>query len=179
MNLCDLRDGSRALITFGENSEIRPLAKIEATETCVVWIFLRSDGAHLSVQGKTSDLENLHFEYRRNQPLGSIWDEARIRIARHQGYRNPEQHACYVINQPIGSRADRKAYLVETQLCESNYPRAIKNKYNGFKRLHVGASLPKSAKFFFSPRRTLEIPGAFAFEIPLGRLIAKFSDGAM
>src|SRR6266511_2867514 len=88
------------LLCLNYRDEVRPFAKLVETDRRVVFAFLTDDGFHLSLHRKPSETQT-HIEYSSRQPRGSVWDSARIGIAQKLGYREPEKHACYFVNEPL------------------------------------------------------------------------------
>ena len=77
------------------NGEVH--GKITPRPRGIVFALCDKKGTHLSISKKTDS--TFHVELSSDQPLGSVWDEARIGIARGLGWRRAERHANYVINR--------------------------------------------------------------------------------
>jgi hypothetical protein len=86
------------------NGEVH--GKITARPRGIVFSLCDEKGTHLSISKKTDN--SFHVEVSSDQPLGSIWDDARIGIARGLGWRGAKRHANYVINRayPLPSPVD-------------------------------------------------------------------------
>lgn len=85
------------LLCFGSHGVIRPFAKLSETSQRVIFVLLTDDGFHLSLHRKRGTHET-HIEYSSRHPIGSVWDDARVGIARGCKWNQAQKHACYVLN---------------------------------------------------------------------------------
>jgi hypothetical protein len=72
-------------------------AKISVRPKGLVLAICDGRGMHLSITRKSDSA--FHVEVSSDQPLGSVWDEARIGIARSLGWARAERHANYIVNR--------------------------------------------------------------------------------
>ena len=85
----------KQIILVRINGEVH--GKITSRARGIVFALCDEKGTHLSVSKKTDSA--FHVELSNDQPLGSVWDEARIGIARGLGWRRAERHANYLVNR--------------------------------------------------------------------------------
>lgn len=72
-------------------------AKISVRPKGLVLAICDGHGMHLSITRKSDSA--FHVELSSDQPLGSVWDEGRIGIARSKGWARAERHANYIVNR--------------------------------------------------------------------------------
>ena len=81
------------------NGEVH--GKITPRSRGIVFALCDDKGTHLSISKKQESV--FHVEVSSDQPLGSVWDHARIGIARGCGWPRAERHApCRLFRRPRG-----------------------------------------------------------------------------
>jgi hypothetical protein len=106
------------------NGEVH--GKITPRPRGIVFALCDKKGTHLSISKTDS---TFHVELSSDQPLGSVWDEARIGIARGLGWQRAERHANYVINReyPLPPQSDPFELV---RFGRSGLPSKQKDKYD-------------------------------------------------
>jgi hypothetical protein len=136
----------------------------------LVFIVRDEDGTHLTIWLK-SDI--FRFEFSSDKPVGSIWDEARRKIARDHpdcGYRDWQKHGNYIVNRTLDYFADSNIPLISLSM-----PRAIRSPKPSLQsKPAIRITAPSSVfdlSIYFSPARSMIIPDSVAFEGQIGRLL--------
>ena len=71
--------------------------KIQIRPKGVVFALCDPRGMHVSVTKKAET--KFHVEVSSDERRNSVWDEARIGVARGLGWRSPERHTNYIVNR--------------------------------------------------------------------------------
>jgi len=146
-----------------------PIANIEDTENRVVFSLRDNEANHVTVSRNPATLE-YNFEVSSGQPVGSVWDEARVRIARYEGYKNPEKHANYHMNEPLTNRADIGISLITYNLPVPFKP--MKNKHSKLPGIRLKSPAPLyEISLYFSPKRIYTNEFSQNYEAAIGRLV--------
>ena len=114
------------------NGEVR--GKITPRPRGIVFALCDDDGTHLSISKKQESA--FHVEVSSDQPLGSVWDEVRIGIARGRGWSRAERHANYPINREYPLPAPSDPFTLE-RFDRPRLPPDQKAKYDGMPALEL------------------------------------------
>ena len=139
-------------------------AKITSRPLGIVFALCDEKGTHLSLSKKEDGQRQV--ELSSDQPLGSVWDEARVGIARGFRWPRAERHANYVINRqyPLPAPFDP---LMLARFCRPSPPPEQKGKYEGMPALKLSSRIPWDAlDLSLSFRETVDSESAVSF--PLG-----------
>ena len=94
------------------------VASIFSRPRRIVFALRDNHGSHLTIWKKN---DGFWFEYSSDKPLGSVWDEARRRIAQECGYKEWQKHANYIVNRPLTVVAGSTVNLISFSM-----PRLLK-----------------------------------------------------
>ncbi len=94
------------------------IASICSRSDRIIFALRDNDGSHLTIWKKD---DGFWVEYSSNKPLGSVWDEARRRIAHGCGYPKWRKHANYILNRPLSVVANSTVNLITFSM-----PRSLK-----------------------------------------------------
>jgi hypothetical protein len=122
----------KQIVLMRINGEVH--GKITPRSRGIVFARCDDEGTHLSISKKTDSA--FHVEVSSDRPLGSIWDEARIGIARGLGWRRPERHANYVINREYSLPAPSDPFSL-VGFGRPRLPPDQKAKYDGMPALNL------------------------------------------
>jgi hypothetical protein len=113
------------------NGEVH--GKITPRPRGIVFALCDDEGTHLSISKKQESA--FHVELSSDQPLGSVWDEARIGIARGRGWPRAERHTNYVSNREYPLPAPSDPLTLERG--RPRLPPDQKAKYDGMPALNL------------------------------------------
>jgi hypothetical protein len=132
------------LLCLDYKHDIRGFARLSETSKRVVLALLTDETYHLSVHRGPQDHE-MHVEYSSGNPIGSVWDGARIGIAEKLGYRQPERHACYLVNCTLTGLSEINTPIVSQQWSFDSFSRTMPSRHARLPRI----CLPLNAKSFW------------------------------
>ena len=159
------------LLCLDYNDDIRGFARLSETSERVVLALLTDENYHLSVHRGPHDSET-HVEYSSGKPLGSVWDSARIGIAQKLGYRQPERHACYLVNRTLTALSEMNLPIVSQRWSFESFSSTIPPRRARLPRI----CLPLRAtsfwiSFYFAPSNPDMVPpGCTMLQTALGKL---------
>jgi hypothetical protein len=144
------------------------VAHIKDSRTKLQFSLRDDDGTHLTIWLKD---RVFRFECSSAQPVRSVWDESRRRIARDiLEYPKWRKHANYFVNRTLDYFADSSVPLVT--FCMPRRLKPHRPSLRSKPALHVSAPTPRfDLSLYFSPSRSISIPSSVAFEGQIGRLI--------
>lgn len=144
------------------------VANIEDSAERILFILRDDVATHLTIWSQGG---MFRFECSSTQPVGSVWDEARVGIARDiLHYKKWQNHANYFINRSMDHYADSDIPLVSFSMPRDIKP--IKSAHRTKPGLNLFAPAPCfDLSLYFSPSRTTVIPHSVVFEGQIGRLI--------
>jgi hypothetical protein len=127
-----IKQMAKQIVLVRINGEVH--AKITSRPRGIVFALCDEKGTHLSLSKKTDSA--FHVELSSDQPLSSVWDEARIGIARGLGWPRAERHANYVINRQYPLPAQFDPFELVSFCRPSPLPEQ-KSKYDGLPALNL------------------------------------------
>ena len=110
--------------------------KISQTERGFYFALCDQHGTHVSISRAPDS--RMHVEISSDEPLGSVWDQVRIGIARDQGWLNAARHANYLVNRLYDIPKSEPLLLVAFERPEQ--PPEQKAKYRNLPRLCLKAT---------------------------------------
>jgi hypothetical protein len=130
--LKEKKEMPKQIVLVRINGEVH--GKITPRPRGIVFALCDDEGTHPSISKKTDSA--FHVEVSSDRPLGSVWDEARIGIARACGWQRPERHANYPINReyPLPASSDPLSLVC---LGRPRLPPDQKAKYDGMPALDL------------------------------------------
>ena len=155
-------------LTYRDN--VHEFAKMCETNKRVILALLTADGFHLSLHRSASSSET-HIEYSSRHPIGSIWDAARVGIAEKLGYKQPQKHACYVLNAPLLETNASGAPFLTQRLMLDSFSRSIPARRARLPRICIPVSATSFLlSFHFSADGSTTRPESITLRTSLGVL---------
>src|ERR1035441_5249115 len=109
--------------------------KISQTKRGFFFVLCDQHGTHVSIS-RTPE-SKMHVEISSDEQLGSVWDQARIGIARGRGWPKAARHANYLVNRQYDIPNSEPLLLVAFERPEQ--PPEQKAKYRNLPRLCLKA----------------------------------------
>jgi len=167
------------LLCLNYNGDVRAFAKLSETSRRVILaLLLTGQGFHLSLH-RGSQSGKTHVEYSSCHPVGSVWDGARIGIAEQLRYKQPQKHACYVLNAPLYATNKLNVPILSHRLTFDSFSRSMPTRHARLPRICVPAiANPFLLSFHFSPdNSTVPPPDSTILPTALGTLTLHIQAG--
>ena len=146
-----------------------PFAKIVDEQNQVIFSPLAIKGDHLTVH-KKKDGSGYVFTYSDNNKIERVWDNARVELAKKEGYKNPEKHRNYIANRSMAYCDGYSIPLIVLHVKDNHYLHRIPEKYIKLKEstIRVTNDHFELAVYFCSNEGVKPPPNFHSFKTSIG-----------
>ena len=147
----------------------KPFAKIIDSNYQVIFSLLAIKSDHMTIH-KKKDGSGCVFTYSDNNKAERLWDDARVELAKKEGYKNPEKHRYYMANRNMAYCDGFSIPLIVLRANDNYYLHTTPKKYAGLNAsiIPIGNQDFELAIYFCSNDGVCPPPNLHSFKTSIG-----------